>query len=140
MNFQAGWGRRLGNVGRKITSNHARVASVSIGMRACIRDGDEDYDGSLPDGDVKTTMGFYPMEGVCGIHSAHPPSVHALAASIIPGAHLTLEGMPACLDPHTATLSPVLTLHTCTRESAPPLNTYFPSGVQHASKLFPGGK
>lgn len=80
------------------------------------------------------------MEDACGIHSAQPPSVHPLAASIIPGAHLTLEGIPACLDPHTAALSPLLTLHTCTRESAPPLSTYCPSGVQHASRLFPQGQ
>ena len=71
---------------------------------------------------------------ICGIQSAQPPSVHALAAIIEPGAHRTDDGTPACLDCHVVTFEPLRTDHTCTRESAPPDNTYRPSGVQHASK------
>ena len=50
--------------------------------------------------------------------------MHALAAIIIPGAHLTELGIPAWRLPQLVTFPPVLTLHTCTLESAPPLRTY----------------
>ena len=40
--------------------------------------------------------------------------------------------VPAC---HVITLLPLRAFPACTRESAPPLNTYRPSGVQHASSL-----